>query len=478
MKRLLGPLVAVVCIGITPLSSHAQDGDADDSSARDSVESDFEALEREVTAEEQPESEDEDDQEDDPVTPGRPNEEKETGGQTGGEGEDTTDADDTDAELAEIEAALADDEGDGEQSSGSGGAVQSLNPEISLILDTTAAWFSSDNPDLRGGHDPSNIGFNLQGLELAVGAAVDPYFRFDSSILFSLFGVEIEEAYITTLSLPWKLQVRAGQFKTKVGRLNPTHVHSWKFVTQPLVNAKFFGGESLRGLGLEVSRLLPTPWFSEVLVSAQNVAGDATGRSFIPAPDAIESPLDLTLNTRLEQFFEFSSNTSLMWGLGWVVGRNKSGRGNVSEIYETDLFLKWRDATRGGRQEVGWQTEVMLRRRQVPLDVLQDWGGYTHVYYSPSKYWEFGTRYEYVAGIAIDDSGETAAGDPLDPAWTEPRQRGAINASWMPSHFSRLRLEYQLDYLPYRDAAGVDSLVHQTFLQLEVVAGAHGTHDY
>jgi hypothetical protein len=504
MNRVLGSLIAVVCVCITPVVAHAQDGDSDQSTERDSVESEFEALKEEVSADADDVGDQEESDEtpssgqategsetesfdeggsDDSVPPGQTTEESETGSSDTGDsdtGDSDTDASDTeptDEDIDELEAALAEDEEEREGGGGgqSGGAVQSMNPDISLILDTTFAYFSSDDTDLRGGHDPNSFGFNLQGLELSIGAAVDPYFRFDSAILFALFGVEIEEAYVTTLAMPWKLQIRAGQFKTKIGRLNPTHLHSWHFVTQPLVNAKFFGGESLRGLGFEISRLMPTPWFSELLLSVQNIGGAATGRSFAPTQDDIDGPLDLTLNTRFEQFFEVSPNFDILWGLGWAVGQNHTGRRNFTDIYETDLLLRWRDATEGGRNELGWQTEFMWRRRQVPQDVLQDWGGQSFVYYSPSKYFEFATRYELVSGIDPDDDNRV---DPLDPEWTDLRHRGAINASWMPSHFSRLRLEYQADYLSYREDTDLDALDHQVFLQLEVVTGAHGTHDY
>lgn len=374
-----------------------------------------------------------------------------------------------------------------------GAAIQSMNPEISLILDTTLAWHS-DEPDLRGGHDPSAFGFNLQGLELAVGASVDPFFRFDGSILFSLFGVELEEAYGSTLNLPLQLKARFGQFKTNFGRLNPTHLHSWAFVNQPLVNAKFFGGESLRGLGLELGQLvLPMPGAFRWYVAVQNVAGEATGRSFAPTPDSISSFADLTLTARLEQYLDFSTNVGFLSGLNYAVGRNKSGRGNVSEIYGLDLFLKWKNSTRGGRSQLGWQTEFMLRRRQVPGDVLEDYGGYTRLRWRPGRYWGAGLRYEFVSGIGPGDAatppslfGGTTTGvvDPLDPDWTENRQRGAAQISYYPSHFSRLRLQYSLDHMPYRDGAsrngngGPDPLVHMVFLQAELVAGAHGSHDY
>jgi hypothetical protein len=109
----------------------------------------------------------------------------------------------------------------------------SFNPDISFIADFALAAFNHDDNLQQGGHDPTENGFNLQALEMAVSADVDPYFKFNSNIVFGTDGVELEEAYATTLSLPASLQVRAGQFLTRFGRINPTHPHAWDFWDQP-----------------------------------------------------------------------------------------------------------------------------------------------------------------------------------------------------------------------------------------------------
>ncbi len=95
-----------------------------------------------------------------------------------------------------------------------------MNPNISLIMDGAVAAFSSDQPLQSGNHDPKATGFTLQQVEMALNSNIDVYMRFDSNIVFSQFGVEIEEAYATTLSLPYDLQARAGQFLTRFGRAN------------------------------------------------------------------------------------------------------------------------------------------------------------------------------------------------------------------------------------------------------------------
>ena len=154
-------------------------------------------------------------------------------------------------------------------------AQQSMNPDISVILDVAGAGFVGE-PVQLGAHDPNTNGFNLQQLEMSIGKTVDPYFRFDGNIVFAQFGVEIEEAYATTLGLPGATQVRAGQFLTRYGRLNNTHPHTWDFVDQPLPNGRIFGGEGSRGLGVEGSILVPLPWYVEVLVSETMANGAAT----------------------------------------------------------------------------------------------------------------------------------------------------------------------------------------------------------
>ncbi|MEB3222328.1 MAG: zinc-regulated TonB-dependent outer membrane receptor, partial [Candidatus Sericytochromatia bacterium] len=180
---------------------------------------------------------------------------------------------------------------------------QDMNPNISIIMDVAAAAFSRA-PDQRGGHDPRANGFNLQQLELAIGAPVDPFWRFDSNLVYSQFGVEIEEAYATSLQAPFDMQARVGQFLTRFGRLNGTHPHTWEFVDQPLANGKFFGGEGNRGLGGEVSWLAPVPWYMELVGSATDATGGATARSFYGNQGlGVRSPLDTQLTTSLRQFF-------------------------------------------------------------------------------------------------------------------------------------------------------------------------------
>ncbi len=115
----------------------------------------------------------------------------------------------------------------------------------------------------------------MQNLELVFDAAVDPYLRGQANVVLQITPegettVELEEAYVTTTSLPHGLQLKAGQFLTEFGRLNPTHPHAWDFVDQPLAIGRFFGGDGLRSAGARLSWLLPTAYYSEAFLTVQN----------------------------------------------------------------------------------------------------------------------------------------------------------------------------------------------------------------
>ena len=392
-----------------------------------------------------------------------------------------------DVDLDEIEAALARDADGTEASlpasertldSAPGGAAANMNPDISIVFDTALAYFSDDDPLQTGAHDPTETGFNLQQLELAAGAAVDPYLRLDVAIVLSQFGVEVEEAYGTTLALPARFQARFGQFLHRFGRINSTHLHSWDFVDQPFAIGRVFGGEGGRGLGAEVSWLAPLPWYVELVGSALQADGEETARSFYGAEDVeVESPRDLLWVGAIKQFFPFGPDWSLLFGLSSALGPNGSGRDNRTDVYGSDLFMKYRPVTRESQLMISWQTEVFYRRRQVPRELLQDVSLYTQVVVQPATRWSFAARYEFgspargLDGDVLNDEGVSL--DALDPEWTRNRHRGTVNVGFRPTEFSLFRLQGSYDRPTWLDEG-----IWAAFLAAELVAGAHGAHTF
>src|SRR5437764_10556924 len=129
---------------------------------------------------------------------------------------------------------------------------------MNISLDGLFALAYSSARDLRdievGDHDPQQRGFNARNIELAFDGAVDPYFEGFANIVFKLDNdnqtdVEVEEAFMQTTSLPFNLQLKAGQFFAAFGRLNPTHPHTCDFAATSLVNCLFLGLDGLSRVG-------------------------------------------------------------------------------------------------------------------------------------------------------------------------------------------------------------------------------------
>ncbi|MBM3260441.1 MAG: zinc-regulated TonB-dependent outer membrane receptor [Candidatus Sericytochromatia bacterium] len=345
-----------------------------------------------------------------------------------------------------------------------GGGGDSGNPDLSFILDVAAAMFDTERGRQLGAHDPTEAGFNLQQLELSIGSAVDPFSRFDGNLVFSPFGVEIEEAYATTTALGSGLQLRAGQFLTRFGRANATHPHTWDFVDQPLWMGKFFGGEGNRGLGAEGSVLLPLPWYVEAVGSLTDARGASTNRSFLGtrlAPP--RTPLDLLATGAVKQFFPLSRDWSLSAGISGATGPSALGARDRADLFGTDLYLRYRPLEAGDPTVVTVLLEGARRRRQGPGLLLEDTGWNLSAVWRFDFRWGVGLRHEEVSGLP---------GDPLDPAWLDMRRRTSAQITFWPSEFSRIRGQVS------RDEGAGQAVGHAAMLAIETVIGAHGSHAF
>jgi hypothetical protein len=381
--------------------------------------------------------------------------------------DDTSDIERALADDAETSAAVAPLPGQA-----TSGSAQSLNPDISLIADFAAAYFSHRDHLQTGGHDPTENGINLQALELSLSGAVDPYFRFDSHFVFSLYGVEVEEAFGTTLDLPLRLQARFGQFLTRFGRLNATHPHTWNFVDQPFAIGRVFGGEGNRGLGVELSWLTPLPWYVELVGSLTGATGAATNRSFVGSREhSVESPADLLVVGAIKQFFPLRDDWSLAFGLSAALGPNATGRDNRTDVLGADVYLKWRPLSEPEPMVVALQSEWFYRRRQIPEELLSDVSSYTELLFRFAPRWSVAGRYEH-GSPTYDVDGRAFQQEPLDPEWVRHRHRVAAALTYFPTEFSRLRLQGSRDMPQTREP------IHAVFLNAELMLGAHGAHAF
>ena len=223
-------------------------------------------------------------------------------------------------------------------------------------------WSSEPNVgSLQGGdHDPHVRGFTIPNAELALDGTVDPYFKGFSNIVLKLnsdgeTGIELEETYLLTTSLPWNLQLKGGQFFAEFGRQNAQHPHAWSFVDQPLVLNRMFGPDGLRSQGARISWLAPTSWYSEATLSALNSAGGTTF-SFrspesselhggVPVERGVRALEDFLVVPRIATSVDLTATQTLVLGTSAAFGPNNSGPRARTQVYGADLYWKWKSAT-------------------------------------------------------------------------------------------------------------------------------------
>lgn len=366
-----------------------------------------------------------------------------------------------------------------------------------------AGWATADDIESLqlGGHDPKQRGFTVQNLETVFEGKVDPYFRGQANVVLQIDPegetiIEAEEAYLETMSLPWNLQVKAGQFFTEFGRLNPAHPHAWDFVDQPLVNGRFFGEDGLRNPGGRISWLTPTPFYSELFLAIQNSHGE-TAFSFrdahedeplygrLHAQGRVKAFNDLLFVPRYAVSFDLNDSQTVLLGASAAFGPNGSEDNTDTQVYGLDAFWKWKPVNHhGGFPFVSWQTEALLRRYQaassttadldgdatpdfVPREKLTDWGVYSQIAYGFRKGWVAALRGDYVTSDTAEY--EETFGRDLDRA---TRWRVSPNLTWYPSEFSKIRLQYNFDH---RSGIGPD---HSVWLQFEFLLGTHAAHKF
>ncbi len=369
---------------------------------------------------------------------------------------------------------------------------------MNISLDAMFALAGSSASDLDrvevGDHDPQQRGFNARNIELAFDGAVDPYFEGFANIVFKLDNdneteVEAEEAFLQTTSLPFNLQLKGGQFFAAFGRINPTHPHTWDFADAPLVHGLLLGPDGLRGVGAQISWILPTPWYSQLLLGVQNGRG-GTAYSFRNPGDngeffdrmttdrEIRGLGDFLYVPRFETSVDLSPTQVVLAGVSGAFGSNDTGPHTRTEIYGADLLYKWKSAhAEGGFPFVKWQTEFMYRRFEAGRGVdemfpvaetFDDWGIYSQIVWGFHKGWVAGIRGDF---YDADDSRFT------DDPERQSRSRISANLTWYPTEFSKIRLQYNHDFIDdsfFLAGRDVDSV----FLQFEFILGAHGAHKF
>jgi hypothetical protein len=352
-----------------------------------------------------------------------------------------------------------------------------LNPALSVIVDGFFGYYGTRLSDFLAaglppaGDDPSptSKGFGLQEVEIAAQSAIDPYLEGAVFLTIpNLEGIEVEEAFLVTTSLPLNLQLKAGSFRSQVGRNNTQHLHMQSVTRRPLMTALLFGADGFRGPGAQASVLLPSPWFATLYLEGFGLQAPADPATVATFGGGGRGPRNLTAAAVLEQYWDLTEATSLLLGLNFATGRLFDCAGANpcdpeaiaaprSYLYGGDLYLKWKPANVAATYgSVQWTTEVFFR--SVAGGGATEGAGYTEPVVQFARRWFVGGRFDLVG---------------LPAGGNLPRRYGvSASLTFAPSEFSRFRL-----YAQEITGPGIPSST-VGFLQTEISMGAHGAHPF
>jgi len=376
-----------------------------------------------------------------------------------------------------------------------------FNPAISITLDGRHASFSNDAASyelpgfqLGGEAGIGDEGFSVRHTEITASANIDNNFYGQVTTAIAEHDgeteVELEEAFVQTTGLGNGVSVTAGRFFSNFGYLNEQHEHAWDFADAPLIYRGMVGKKIVDD-GVRVSFVAPTDLFLEI--GAEAFQGDA-----FPAGGEHSGVGAWTGFAHLGG----DLGTDHSWQLGlshWSADdiTNRTGGGHShgeddssetptfagdSHISAIDAVYKWAPNGNMKNQHLVLQMEYFDRNEDgtitmVGSDPLESStykgdqkGWYAQAVYQFMPRWRMGYRYDQLdANNSGDDMDVLEEAGLFDEHHTPKRHSAMIE--WLPSEFSRVRLQYN------KDESSADS-DDQVFIQYTHSLGSHGAHQF
>ena len=328
-------------------------------------------------------------------------------------------------------------------------AQQPRNPR--LLPDISAVGDLTGDLSPKGSTQEDGSRFGVRELELALQAAVDPYFRGDLFLGFSdAEGVHIEQAFLTATALPWRLEARLGRFLAPVGKQNTTHRHDLHTFEHSYVVQRFLGEEGLKGTGVYLARVFsPFGFYQELILTAVDRIGEA------PEDLAAEEPANeklsgLGYSARLRNYWDLSEAANFELSASAMTGVREQpltqgvdvGDQLVTAVLArqttlgVDATFRWRPLEQGLYRSFILQGEFMRQLNRDPENIppplgLADYAGprrdysgaYLFARYQVSRRTFVGGRYDWVQDPEADGVSLTA---------------GSGILTFFPSEFSKL----------------------------------------
>jgi hypothetical protein len=334
-----------------------------------------------------------------------------------------------------------------------GWANQGMNPDVSVNL-LGLYQYSSNNCSLL--RSPAN-GMRLQEAEIQFLSDVDPYLR--ASALFSIsspdqsppafseFGIDPEEVFVETTSLPL-VTLKMGKFKAALGKNNNLHTHAFPFIDAPLFLQNILGPEGFNDAGVSASVLLPLPWFSEITTQAFAARNEMLFNT--ANADAMAGV------AHLKNLWEIGDSLTVESGFSGLSGPNEFDQ-NTS-VWGADLTFKWRSVEGGKYHALVFGNEYLASNYQSLAGEDSKYGIADYLQWQFAQRWWVQARTEYFC-------------DPNSLAGQTTLRQSALLA-FNPSEFSGYRAEYDRTSL---DGGNID---HRVSAQINITIGAHPAHAY
>lgn len=407
-----------------------------------------------------------------------------------------------------------------------------FNPQISVILDgnfyhddidgqgTELLRMADGISHAHGGHDhnghdhgAAEQGFNLREVEIAFSATVDPYF--DATAYLAVDGdgnVGLEEAWFQTRSLPYGLKVKGGKFFSDIGYINNQHPHQWDFTDQNLAYINLFGEDVLVDTGVQLTWLPAwghyTLFGTEILQGNQERFGARAEADETLQDELVEVGLSadaLNLDDQSDgpnlytAFAKYSPdlgfNHALQLGLwGAYADQHQEIHGDPEDgnlhtlqgdawMWGLDSVYKYDAGRRYGAGSFKLQAEYLWQLKDLNLRFHQarpeqvgaerkftEDGIYIQGVYGIAPRWQVGLRYDNVGLTTnkLESGGNTLRKWDHSDRWTAA-------LTWIPTEFSRLRLQYaRADISIDGDREKFDYV----YLQFLMSLGTHGAHKF
>jgi len=343
---------------------------------------------------------------------------------------------------------------------------KSFLPDIAFILDGSAVGRNIKNNVYEtqyipgfSSYDPNeeteipfnkNRGFNFNYAELALHSTVGPYFDADAIFHLHPDEFEIEEAYITSRSMPYGLRAKVGKFRSEFGRINSIHQHAWKFTSKPLAYEALLGSEGINDAGLQLQWVLPTDTYMMVGLEAMQ------GNNDVSFGNAEKNNLYIGY---LKSSVDLTDMTTLLGGLS--VAHGKQDNGHTTDVYGLELTTK---TALGSYSSLMWQSELLYCDKKTDNGSDKQAGFYTQFVYQYNQNWAAGIRYD-----SLFKNIDTQPDD-LD--------RYTAMLEYKPFEFTKFRFQYTYDR---SKAFGIDDKrknISEILLGFTIEAGAHGAHAF